>query len=64
MYFWTLIANHPHNVGYKCFPVNLLFMGKKMFWSRDRLVKHEIGCLGLWSGLWIASGLGLGLGFM
>ena len=22
-------------------------MGKKMFWSRDRLVKHEFDCLGL-----------------
>ena len=47
-------------------------MGKKQFWSRDRLVKHEFDCLGLglglWLGLWIASrlwlGLGLGLGFM
>ena len=41
-------------------------MGKKLFWSRDRLVKvkHEFDYLGL--GLWIASGLwlGLGLGFM
>ena len=46
-------------------------MGKKLFWSRDRLLKHEFDRLGLrlglglWSGLWIASGLwlGLGLGF-
>ena len=28
-------------------------MGKKLFWSRDRLVKHEFDCFGL--------GLGLGL---
>ena len=28
-------------------------MGKKLFWSRDRLDKHEFDCLGL--------GLGLGL---
>ena len=41
-------------------------MGKKLFWSRDRLVKHEFDCfrlglgLGLWLGLWIASGLWLG----
>ena len=34
-------------------------MGKKLFWSRDRLVKHEFDCLGLGLGLglWIASGL-------
>ena len=39
-------------------------MGKKLFWSRDRLVKHEFDCLGLGLllGLWIASGLWLGLG--
>ena len=45
-------------------------MGKKLFWSRDRLVIliHEFDCLGLglglglWLGLWIASGLWLGLG--
>ena len=50
-------------------------MGKKLFWSRDRLVKHEFDCfglglgLGLWLGLcrialglWL--GLGLGLGCM
>ena len=47
-------------------------MGKKLFWSRDRLDKHNFDCLGLglglglrlWkaSGLWL--GLGLGLGFM
>ena len=29
-------------------------MGKKLFWSRDRLVKHEFDCLGL--------GFRLGLG--
>ena len=28
-------------------------MGKKLFWSRDRIVNHEFDCLGL--GLWIAS---------
>ena len=49
-------------------------MGKKLFWSRDKLIKHKFDCLGLglgiglWLGLWIASGLwlglGLGLGFM
>ena len=52
-------------------------MGKQLFWSRDKLVKHELDCLGLglglglWLGLWIASGLwlyilglGSGLGFM
>ena len=27
-------------------------MGKKLFWSRDRLVKHEFDCLGLGLGLW------------
>ena len=27
-------------------------MGKKPFWSRDRLVKHEFDCLGLGLGLW------------
>ena len=40
-------------------------MGKKLFWSRDRLVKHEFDYLGLglgiglglWEGLWIVSGL-------
>ena len=31
-------------------------MGKKLFWSRDRLVKHEFNSLGL--------GLPLGLGLM
>ena len=37
-------------------------VGNKLFWSRDRLVKHEFDCLGLWLrlglwlGLWIASG--------
>ena len=36
-------------------------VGKQMFWSRDRLVKHEFDCLGLGLGLWIASGLWLGL---
>ena len=42
--------------------------GKKLFWSRGRLIKHEFDCLGLglglglWLGLWIASGLWLGLG--
>ena len=42
-------------------------MGKKLFWSRDRLAKHEFDCLGfglglgLWLGLWIALGLRLGL---
>ena len=43
-------------------------MGKKLFWSRDRLVKHKFDCLGLesglglWLGLWKDSGLWLGLG--
>ena len=39
-------------------------MGKQLFWSRDRLVKHKFDCLGLGLGLglWIASGLSLGLG--
>ena len=26
-------------------------MGKKLFWSRDRLVKHELDCFGLGLGL-------------
>ena len=26
--------------------------GKKPFWSRDRLIKHEFDCLGLGLGLW------------
>ena len=43
-------------------------MGKKLFWSRDRLDKHEFDCLslglGLWLGLWIFSGLWLTLGFI
>ena len=49
-------------------------MGKKLFWSRDMLVKHKFDCVGvglelwLWLELWIASGLCLGLwlelGFM
>ena len=34
----------------------------KLFWSRDRLVQHELDCLGLRLGLWL--GLWLGLGFM
>ena len=46
-------------------------MGNELFWSRDRLVKHEFDCLGLglglrlWLGFWIAPGLLLGfrLGF-
>ena len=29
----------------------LLCIGKKLFWSRERLVKHEFDCLGLWLGL-------------
>ena len=41
-------------------------IGKKLFWSRDRLVKHKFNVsafgLGLLLGLWIASGLWLGLG--
>ena len=53
-------------------------MGKKLFWSRDRLVKHEFDCFGLMLGTrvrvvvrvmnsfgvmaWL--GLGLGLGCM
>ena len=39
-------------------------MGKHLFWSRDRLDKQKIDCLGLGLGLglWIASGLWLGLG--
>ena len=30
-------------------------MSKKLFWSRDRLIKHKFDCLGLWiaSGLWL-----------
>ena len=47
--------------------------GKKLIWSRDRLVKHEFDCLGLglglglrlWLGLWISLGLSwLGLGLV
>ena len=34
-------------------------MGKKLFWSRDRLIKHEFDCL--WLGLWLGLRLGLGL---
>ena len=43
-------------------------MGKKLFWSCDRLDKHKFDRLGLglglrlWLGFWIASGLWLGLG--
>ena len=32
-------------------------MGKKLFWSRDRLVKHEFDCLGLGLGLRLWLGL-------
>ena len=47
-------------------------MGNKLFWSRDRLDKHEFDCLGLGLGLglglclglWIFSGLWLTLGFI
>ena len=52
--FWTLIPNHPPRLKVKMLPWRV--MGKKLFWSRARLVKHEFDCLGL--------GLGLGLGFM
>ena len=39
-------------------------MGKKLFWSRDRLDKHKFDCLGLGLGLGLWLGLGLGLGFI
>ena len=45
-------------------------MGKKPFWSRDRLVKYEFDCqglglgLGLWLGIAWGFWLGLRLGFM
>ena len=35
-------------------------MSEKLFCSRDRLVKYEFDCIRL--GLWLASGLWLGLG--
>ena len=30
-----------------------LWMGKKLFWSRDMLAKHEFDCFGLGLGLWL-----------
>ena len=32
-------------------------VGKKLFWSRDRLDKHEFDCLGLGLGLGLRLGL-------
>ena len=57
-----MIPNHPPRRRVKKLPWRV--MGKKLFWSRDRLAKHEFDCLGfgLGLGLWIASGLRLGLG--
>ena len=39
-------------------------MGKKLFWSCDRLVKHEFDCLRLGLGLifWLGLGLWIALG--
>ena len=40
--------------------LKILVMGKQLFWSLDRLVKHEFDCLRLELDL----GLGLQFGFM